>query len=42
MLEHLLADDLEGRRIAVQLHGEPLPDFVEALRAGRDSKLAFS
>ncbi|MGH3857763.1 MAG: uroporphyrinogen-III synthase, partial [Pseudonocardiaceae bacterium] len=22
---------LEGRRVAVQLHGEPLPDFVEAL-----------
>ncbi|RKS80249.1 uroporphyrinogen-III synthase [Motilibacter peucedani] len=33
VLEHLLGEDLEGRRIAVQLHGEPLPDFVEALRA---------
>lgn len=33
VLEHLLGQDLEGRRIAVQLHGEPLPDFVAALRA---------
>jgi len=32
VLEHLLARDLEGVRVAVQLHGEPLPDFVEALR----------
>lgn len=32
VLEHLLADDIEGTRIAVQLHGEPLPDFVDALR----------
>lgn len=32
VLEHLLARDLTGVRIAVQLHGEPLPDFVEALR----------
>lgn len=24
--------DLEGKRIAVQLHGEPLPDLVETLR----------
>ena len=31
VLEHLLADDVEGTRIAVQLHGEPLPDFVDAL-----------
>jgi uroporphyrinogen-III synthase len=30
-LEHLLAGDLEGVRVAVQLHGEPLPDFVDAL-----------
>lgn len=29
--------DLEGRRIAVQLHGEPLPDLVQTLRlAGAD------
>lgn len=33
VLDHLLTDDLENVRIAVQLHGEPLPDFVEALRA---------
>ncbi|MFG3255936.1 uroporphyrinogen-III synthase [Streptomyces sp. NPDC048172] len=32
VLERLLAQDLAGRRIAVQLHGEPLGDFVEALR----------
>ncbi|WP_326639166.1 uroporphyrinogen-III synthase [Streptosporangium sp. NBC_01755] len=30
--QHLLAQDLRGRRIAVQLHGEPLTDFVAALR----------
>ncbi|GAA2600147.1 uroporphyrinogen-III synthase [Streptomyces axinellae] len=38
VLERLLArDDLAGRRIAVQLHGEPLKDFIEALRqAGAD------
>jgi uroporphyrinogen-III synthase len=32
VLEHLLAEDIEGTRVAVQLHGEPLPDFVDALR----------
>lgn len=31
LLEHLLGGPLEGSRIAVQLHGQPLPDFVEAL-----------
>jgi uroporphyrinogen-III synthase len=31
VLDHLLARDLTGTRIAVQLHGEPLPDVVEAL-----------
>jgi len=31
VLEHLLARGVEGLRIAVQLHGEPLPDVVEAL-----------
>lgn len=31
VLDHLLAQDLAGTRIAVQLHGEPLPDVVEAL-----------
>ncbi|WP_329079260.1 uroporphyrinogen-III synthase [Streptosporangium sp. NBC_01469] len=30
--QHLLAQDLRGRRIAVQLHGEPLTGFVAALR----------
>ncbi|MFG2977057.1 uroporphyrinogen-III synthase [Streptomyces sp. NPDC048331] len=34
VLERLLADGVAGRRIALQLHGEPLPGFVEALRAG--------
>lgn len=35
--DHLLADDLSGKRVALQLHGEPLPDFVDALRhAGAD------
>lgn len=29
--DYLLAADLTGLRIAVQLHGEPLPDFVAAL-----------
>jgi uroporphyrinogen-III synthase len=36
VLEHLLSGaegPLAGRRIAVQLHGDPLPDFVGALRA---------
>jgi uroporphyrinogen-III synthase len=33
VLEHLIScHDLEGRRIAVQLHGEPLPDLVQTLR----------
>lgn len=31
--EYLLAQDLRGRRIAVQQHGEPLTAFVAALRA---------
>src|SRR5690606_566115 len=30
--DHLLAQDLRGRRIAVQQHGEPLTDFVADLR----------
>ncbi|MFF4450260.1 uroporphyrinogen-III synthase [Streptomyces sp. NPDC001502] len=34
VLQRLLADGVDGRRIALQLHGEPLPGFVEALRAG--------
>lgn len=33
VLEYLIASgDLDGKRIAVQLHGEPLPDVVETLR----------
>jgi uroporphyrinogen-III synthase len=32
VLEHLISDDLDGKRIAVQLHGEPLPDMVQTLR----------
>ncbi|RMB81185.1 uroporphyrinogen-III synthase [Streptomyces shenzhenensis] len=33
VLDRLLEEGVEGRRVAVQLHGEPLPGFVEALRA---------
>ncbi|AIR98669.1 uroporphyrinogen-III synthase [Streptomyces glaucescens] len=33
VLDRLLQQGVEGRRIAVQLHGEPLPGFVESLRA---------
>ncbi|MGJ5827599.1 uroporphyrinogen-III synthase [Streptomyces ossamyceticus] len=33
VLDRLLDHGVEGRRIAVQLHGEPLPGFVESLRA---------
>lgn len=33
VLSHLLAQDVAGRRVAVQLHGEPLPDFTAALHA---------
>ena len=37
VLEHLLASDLAGRRIAVQLHGDPMTSFLTALReAGAD------
>lgn len=32
LLEYLLESGVDGQRIAVQLHGEPLPDFVDALR----------
>ncbi|MGW5136226.1 uroporphyrinogen-III synthase [Streptomyces sp. NPDC004135] len=34
VLDRLLEEGVEGQRIAIQLHGEPLPGFVEALRAG--------
>ncbi|CAM5574002.1 uroporphyrinogen-III synthase [Streptomyces canus] len=33
VLDRLLEEGVEGRRVAIQLHGEPLPGFVEALRA---------
>ncbi|MEV7287975.1 uroporphyrinogen-III synthase [Streptomyces sp. NPDC093252] len=33
VLDRLLEEGVEGRLVAVQLHGEPLPGFVEALRA---------
>jgi uroporphyrinogen-III synthase len=38
VLDHLISSyELEGTRIAVQLHGEPLPDMVQTLRlAGAD------
>lgn len=32
LLEHLIESGVDGQRIAVQLHGEPLPDFVDTLR----------
>jgi uroporphyrinogen-III synthase len=33
VLEHVLANyELAGRRVAVQLHGEPLPELVDGLR----------
>ncbi|MGW9347610.1 uroporphyrinogen-III synthase [Nocardiopsis flavescens] len=32
VLDHLLARGVQGLRVAVQLHGEPLPDFTAALR----------
>ncbi len=34
VLDRLLAEGVAGRRVAVQLHGEPLPEFIGALRAG--------
>ncbi|MFG3038397.1 MULTISPECIES: uroporphyrinogen-III synthase [unclassified Streptomyces] len=34
VLDRLLDEGVEGRRIVLQLHGEPLPGFVEALTAG--------
>jgi uroporphyrinogen-III synthase len=37
VLEYLLSQGVDGLRVAVQLHGEPLPDFCHALRcAGAD------
>ncbi|NGO81241.1 uroporphyrinogen-III synthase [Streptomyces sp. YC504] len=34
VLDRLLDEGVVGRRVALQLHGEPLPGFIEALRAG--------
>ncbi|MET9652745.1 uroporphyrinogen-III synthase [Streptomyces sp. NPDC006460] len=34
VLDRLLGEGVDGRRIALQLHGEPLPGFVEALAEG--------
>ncbi|WP_318210061.1 MULTISPECIES: uroporphyrinogen-III synthase [unclassified Streptomyces] len=34
VLDRLLGEGVAGRRIAIQLHGEPLPGFVESLTAG--------
>lgn len=33
VLQRLLEQDLRGLRVAIQLHGEPVPDLVQALRA---------
>ncbi|MDN3262471.1 uroporphyrinogen-III synthase [Streptomyces sp. CSDS2] len=33
VLDRLLEEGVDGSRVAVQLHGEPLPGFVESLRA---------
>lgn len=33
VLDRLLGQGVHGVRIAIQLHGEPLPDFIDALRA---------
>src|SRR6201996_5346498 len=32
VLEHLVAGNLDGQRIAVQLHGDPLTDMIQTLR----------
>ncbi|SDN36552.1 uroporphyrinogen-III synthase [Streptomyces wuyuanensis] len=34
VLDRLLGEGVADRRVALQLHGEPLPGFVEALRVG--------
>ncbi|WP_073761175.1 uroporphyrinogen-III synthase [Streptomyces sp. CB02923] len=34
VLDRLLEEGVHGRRVVIQLHGEPLPGFVESLRAG--------
>ncbi|MCZ4604535.1 uroporphyrinogen-III synthase [Streptomyces sp. Lzd4kr] len=40
VLDRLLEEGVEGRLVAVQLHGEPLPGFVESLRAAGAEVLA--
>ncbi|MET9348917.1 uroporphyrinogen-III synthase [Streptomyces termitum] len=40
VLDRLLAEGVAGRRVAVQLHGEPLPGFAEALTAAGATVLA--
>jgi len=32
LIDHLVRMDLTGKRVAVQVHGEPLPDLLAALR----------
>ncbi len=34
VLDRLLEEGVDGRRVAIQLHGDPLPGFVESLKAG--------
>lgn len=34
VLDRLLDEGVDQKRIALQLHGEPLPGFIESLRAG--------
>lgn len=34
VVEHLQERGLDGRRVAIQLHGDPAEDFVRAVRAG--------
>ncbi|MFH9401474.1 uroporphyrinogen-III synthase [Streptomyces sp. NPDC017638] len=40
VLDRLLEEGVDGSRVAVQLHGEPLPGFVESLRAAGAEVLA--
>jgi uroporphyrinogen-III synthase len=35
VLAHLLSEGVDGVRVAVQLHGDPMTDFLGALRAAR-------
>ena len=40
VMNHLLTQDLRGRRIVVQLHGEPLTSEIDALRSGGANVIA--